>query len=83
VLVALPSRSTSTIDGLSAASKLRCDPRFDNTFLVSLGDLTAINQRRASDRAGFNAHMIKPIGPEVVRLLLERAQTDLSASITC
>ena len=61
------------IDGFSAASILRCDPRFDHTFLVSLGESTAINQRESSRRAGFNVHMIKPLGREVVRLLIERA----------
>src|SRR4051794_3896522 len=62
-----------TLDGLSAASTLRCDPRFDNTFLVSLGEFSAGNQREMSRRAGFNVHMIKPLGPEVVQLLIERA----------
>jgi CheY-like chemotaxis protein len=61
-----------TLDGFSAASRLRCDTRFDNTFLVSVGELTAGNQRESSRRAGFNVHMVKPVSPEVVRLLIER-----------
>src|SRR4051812_26216270 len=57
------------VDGLTVASMLRSDPRYDKVFLVSLGGPDDPPQRERSKRAGFNIHLIKPISPEVVRLM--------------
>ncbi len=58
------------MDGLEVARRLRADRRFDGTVLVALTGYGSAEDRRQSQEAGFNAHLVKPVELEALKDLL-------------
>ncbi len=59
--------------GLEVARRLRQDLGLTNALLVALSGHGEQEDRRRSQEAGFNAHMVKPIGLDTLRTILSRA----------
>jgi len=60
------------VDGYTVAARLRSDPQFASTMLISVsGWGTDEVQRRARD-AGFDFHLVKPVDLDSVNRILER-----------
>lgn len=63
------------IDGYEVARRVRRQPECDSVLLVALtgyGQRADIEQAR---RAGFDAHLVKPLDPEALRRLLAECQS--------
>jgi CheY-like chemotaxis protein len=69
--VALCDIGLPEMDGYSVARLLRADPRTAPTHLVALTGYGRDADRREAADAGFDLHLVKPVGPEVLKLLLE------------
>ncbi len=59
--VALVDIGLPELDGLEVARQLRSDPRNDAIFLVALTGYGQREDRDAAHRAGFDAHLVKPV----------------------
>ena len=59
------------MDGFEIAARLRADHRFDTTRLVAVTGWGAEQDQRRSRRAGFDAHLTKPVGLDALAALLE------------
>jgi signal transduction histidine kinase len=58
------------MDGFEVGRRLRADHRFDATVLVALTGYGSPEDRRHSQQAGFNAHLVKPVDLEALRQVL-------------
>jgi signal transduction histidine kinase len=65
------------MDGYTVAQRLRAAPETNGLVLVALTGYGQDEDRRRSERAGFNLHLVKPLDPEVVQELLARSLADL------
>jgi signal transduction histidine kinase len=54
------------MDGNEVARRLRADPRTSQMVLVALTGWGSDEDKRRSKDAGFDLHLVKPVGPEVV-----------------
>ncbi len=64
------------MDGLEVARRLRQRPEFERTLLVAVTGWGQEADRRQSERAGFNRHLVKPVDPaELQNLLADPAPT--------
>jgi signal transduction histidine kinase/CheY-like chemotaxis protein len=61
------------MSGLEVARRLRHDLGLRDMLLVALSGYGEEGDRRRSEEAGFNAHMVKPIGLDTLQALLSRA----------
>ena len=68
--VALLDIGMPGMDGYEVARRLRANPDFQGLLLVALTGWGQEADRRRSEEAGFDRHLIKPVDPEVVRELL-------------
>ncbi len=59
------------MDGYAVARELRADPLTAPIRLVALTGYGRESDRDLAAAAGFDLHLVKPVGPEVLRLLLE------------
>jgi PAS domain S-box-containing protein len=59
------------MDGYEVARRLRQDAAFHNVKLVALTGWGQEEDRRRSKSAGFDAHYVKPIDPDVLEQLLD------------
>jgi CheY-like chemotaxis protein len=57
------------MDGYAVAQQLRADPAF-SARLVALTGYGHDTDRRRAEEAGFELHLVKPVGPEALRQLL-------------
>ena len=55
------------MDGYEVARRLRQDPDFAKTRLVALTGWGQESDRRRSEDAGFDRHLVKPVAPEELR----------------
>jgi PAS domain S-box-containing protein len=62
------------MDGYEVAELLRVDHRFDKTALVALTGYGSAEDRRQSQAAGFNAHLVKPVDLEALKHLLSHTK---------
>ncbi len=62
------------MDGYEVARRLRQRPGLDNLLLVALTGWGQEEDRRRSQEAGFDHHLIKPAEPEAVYQLLAGAK---------
>ena len=60
------------MDGYELAKKLRQLPGLDNMFLVALTGLGQADDRRRTEAAGFDLHLVKPIEPDALPTVLTR-----------
>jgi CheY-like chemotaxis protein len=59
------------MDGYAVARELRADPLTAPIRLVALTGYGRETDRDRAAAAGFDLHLVKPVGPEVLKLLLE------------
>ena len=59
------------MDGYAVARELRADPLTAPIRLVALTGYGRESDRDLAAAAGFDLRLVKPVGPEVLRLLLE------------
>jgi CheY-like chemotaxis protein len=59
------------MDGYAVARELRADPATATTLLVALTGYGRDTDRERAEDAGFDLHLVKPVGPEVLKRLLE------------
>jgi CheY-like chemotaxis protein len=59
-------------DGFAVAARLRAMPQFQSTLLVALTGNDSPEARRRSGEAGFDHHLLKPVGIEELQSLLSR-----------
>jgi CheY-like chemotaxis protein len=59
------------MDGYAVARELRADPMTAPIRLVALTGYGREADRDLAAAAGFDIHLVKPVGPEVLKLLLE------------
>jgi CheY-like chemotaxis protein len=60
------------MDGYEVARQCRQEPALQETTLVALTGYGKQEDRRRSQEAGFDAHLVKPVALENLQLLLER-----------
>jgi PAS domain S-box-containing protein len=58
------------MDGYEVARQCRQDPALDRMVLVAMTGYGKDEDRRRSQEAGFNAHFVKPVGVNDLRVLL-------------
>jgi len=63
------------MDGYEVARLCRMDPRLEHVTLVATTGYGREEDRQRSQQAGFNAHLVKPVTVEDLRLLLNQAGT--------
>jgi len=64
------------LDGYEVARRLRGEPRFRNTLLIALTGYGQADDRRRSRAAGFDAHLVKPVNPDELRVIVTTARAD-------
>lgn len=70
--VVLCDVSMPGMSGLEVARRLRQDLGLHDALSVALSGYGEEEDRRRSQEAGFNAHIVKPISPDVLQRLLSR-----------
>jgi CheY-like chemotaxis protein len=63
------------MDGYEVAARLRERPETARTVLVAVTGYGQEEDRRRSRRAGFDHHLVKPVTPETLRLLLSSLES--------
>jgi CheY-like chemotaxis protein len=58
-------------DGYEVARQLKQDAHLHDTALIALTGHASDEDRRLTEQAGFDAHLIKPVRPEELRSLLQ------------
>jgi two-component system CheB/CheR fusion protein len=58
------------MDGYEVARRLRERPEMEKVLLVALTGYGQDEDRRRSEEAGFNAHLVKPVDPDALRTVL-------------
>ena len=61
------------MDGFEVARRMRNDPALKDVFLVALTGYGQDEDRRQSQKSGFNAHFVKPVLLDHLRGVLENA----------
>ncbi len=59
------------MDGYAVARELRADPAGSPAYLVALTGYGRDTDRRRAEEAGFDLHLVKPVGPDVLKRLLD------------
>lgn len=72
--VALLDLSLPDIDGCEVGRTLRLQPGLDNMALVAITGRCEEEDRRRSNDAGFDLHLLKPCRPDVLHSLLARVE---------
>jgi CheY-like chemotaxis protein len=70
--VALVDIGLPGIDGYEVARRLRASEKGQGVLLVALTGYGRPEDRRQALEAGFDAHMVKPVDPEELSLLISR-----------
>jgi PAS domain S-box-containing protein len=68
------------IDGYEVARRCREEPELARMTLVAMTGYGQDSDRRRSQEAGFNAHLVKPVDREELRLLLHQPNLGIAAS---
>ena len=58
------------MNGYDVAQRLRQRPGLENLLLVAMTGWGQEEDRRRSQEAGFDHHLVKPVDPEALRQLL-------------
>jgi CheY-like chemotaxis protein len=61
------------LDGFGFVRRLRRDPRFGGVLTIAVSGRAEPLDVAATRMAGFDAHVLKPMTPEALALLLDRA----------
>lgn len=69
------------MDGLTATRLIRELPQGKNVPIIALSAAAMVQDKEASQKAGMNAHLSKPIDPEdLIAILLQYIQPSISAT---
>jgi CheY-like chemotaxis protein len=68
--VALLDIDLPDMPGLEVARRLRANPRTADIHLVAMTGFGQREDRRRTQEAGFDAHLVKPVDPKELRTLL-------------
>jgi two-component system CheB/CheR fusion protein len=60
------------MDGYQVARRLRQDPRFKDTLIIAISGYGSESDRRHSQEAGFNDHLVKPVDLQKLNELLKQ-----------
>jgi two-component system CheB/CheR fusion protein len=58
------------LDGFELARRIRANPRHDQVYLIALTGYGQASDRVRALQAGFDEHVVKPMGPETLVELL-------------
>ena len=61
------------MDGLELARRMRNELGLERAYLIALTGYGQEEDRRRSQRAGFDAHLVKPVDLDQLRALLARS----------
>ena len=62
------------LDGCNVATQIRREPTFDRTLLVALTGWGREADKQAALAAGFDLHLLKPVGWDALREVLTRVE---------
>jgi CheY-like chemotaxis protein len=69
------------MDGLTATRLIRELPQGKNVPIIALSAAAMVQDKEASERAGMNAHLSKPINPEdLITILLKHIKPSITAT---
>jgi two-component system, sensor histidine kinase len=68
-----------TMDGLEFARRVRLDPRYRRVLLVAVTGSDSDADVLQTWRAGFDAHLVKPVSDEALGALARRVEGDFTA----
>jgi len=71
--IALVDIGLPGLDGYEVARRFRAEPGGDRVLLVALTGYSASTDRDRSRQAGFDLHLVKPVDPQALKLLLDGA----------
>jgi CheY-like chemotaxis protein len=71
--IALVDIGLPGLDGYEVARRFRSEPGSDRVLLVALTGYSASADQDRSRQAGFDIHLIKPVDPQALKLLLDGA----------
>lgn len=71
--IALVDIGLPGLDGYEVARRFRAEPGGDGVVLVALTGYSAAADRDRARQAGFDIHLIKPVDPQALKLLLDSA----------
>jgi PAS domain S-box-containing protein len=60
------------MDGYEVARRLRREPGLENVVLIALTGYGQEEDKRASQEAGFQQHLVKPVSPDDLQMILAR-----------
>ena len=60
------------MDGYEVARRLRAEPSIDGVFLIAVSGYGSASDYRASEAAGFDAHLVKPVQGETLHSLVSQ-----------
>ena len=63
-------------DGYTVATKLRQLPELAQTRLLALSGYGSARDRKRAAEAGFDKHLVKPVDPEALKLLLSQIERE-------
>jgi CheY-like chemotaxis protein len=69
------------MDGYEVAARLRASPETSGSMLVAVTGYGQEEDRRRSQRAGFDQHLVKPVSPDHLQSLLASLQSRAEAGI--
>jgi two-component system CheB/CheR fusion protein len=70
------------MDGYEVAQAIRKQPALESVVLVALSGYGQYEDRRRSQMAGFDLHLIKPVDPDALLALLSSIRTSTAATDT-
>ncbi|MDR3386071.1 MAG: CHASE3 domain-containing protein [Rudaea sp.] len=63
------------MDGFQVAQQIRGEPEMQAVHLIAMTGYGQDRDRLRAQQAGFNAHLVKPVQPDALKLLLESLQS--------
>jgi len=66
-------------DGYEVGRRLRSEPTLQGIYLVAVTGYGQDEDRRRSEEAGFHAHLVKPVDPATLRVVMAAARTRTAA----
>jgi len=69
-------------DGYEVARRMRAEGALQGTYLVAVTGYGQDEDRRRSEEAGFHAHLVKPVDPAALKVVMARARARLPSGAT-
>ena len=68
------------MNGYEVARRLRAEASLDGVILVAVSGYGSASDRRESEAAGFDAHLVKPVHGETLQALVKKSPFRTSCS---